>query len=57
MVMVHGPGGKSAMGGAEGDSCEQPVHAVALDGFWIDRTEVTNAQSAAFLNQAGNGPL
>ena len=55
--MVHGPGGKSAMGGAEGDSCEQPVHAVALDGFWIDRTEVTNAQSAAFLNQAGNGPL
>jgi formylglycine-generating enzyme required for sulfatase activity len=23
---------------------EQPVHAVALDGFWIDRTEVTNAQ-------------
>lgn len=23
---------------------EQPVHTVALDGFWIDRTEVTNAQ-------------
>jgi formylglycine-generating enzyme required for sulfatase activity len=23
---------------------EQPAHAVALDGFWIDQTEVTNAQ-------------
>ena len=23
---------------------EQPVHAVALDGFWLDRTEVTNEQ-------------
>ena len=23
---------------------EQPVHTVALDGFWIDQTEVTNAQ-------------
>ena len=23
---------------------EQPAHTVALDGFWIDRTEVTNAQ-------------
>jgi serine/threonine-protein kinase len=25
---------------------EQPAHAVELDGFWIDRTEVTNAQYA-----------
>jgi formylglycine-generating enzyme required for sulfatase activity len=33
---------------------EQPAHAVALDGFWIDRTEVTNAQFAAFLNEEGN---
>ncbi len=23
---------------------EQPMHSVALDGFWIDRVEVTNAQ-------------
>ncbi len=33
---------------------EPPAHAVALDGFWIDRTEVTNAQFAAFLNAEGN---
>ena len=25
---------------------ERPAHMVALDGFWIDRTEVTNAQYA-----------
>jgi formylglycine-generating enzyme required for sulfatase activity len=25
---------------------EQPAHTVALDGFWIDRTEVTNGQYA-----------
>jgi sulfatase modifying factor 1 len=23
---------------------EQPVHPVVLDGFWLDRTEVTNGQ-------------
>jgi formylglycine-generating enzyme required for sulfatase activity len=42
------------MGSTEGDSDEQPVHAVARDGFWIDRTEVTNARFAAFLNERGN---
>jgi formylglycine-generating enzyme required for sulfatase activity len=35
-------------------SVEQPAHTVALDGFWIDRTEVTNEQFAAFLNEKGN---
>jgi formylglycine-generating enzyme required for sulfatase activity len=33
---------------------EQPAHVVALDGFWLDRTEVTNAHFAAFLNEEGN---
>jgi formylglycine-generating enzyme required for sulfatase activity len=32
----------------------RPVHTVALDAFWIDRTEVTNAMFAAFLNAQGN---
>jgi len=27
----------------------QPIHRVAVDGFWMDRTEVTNAQFASFV--------
>jgi formylglycine-generating enzyme required for sulfatase activity/serine/threonine protein kinase len=53
-VMVYVPAGEFEMGSTEGDDDEQPVHTVALDGFWIDRTEVTNAQFAAFLNEEGN---
>jgi serine/threonine-protein kinase len=33
---------------------EQPAHSVTLDGFWLDQTEVTNAQFASFLNAQGN---
>jgi formylglycine-generating enzyme required for sulfatase activity len=48
MVMVHVPGGTFQMGSREGDpdagGDEFPQHSVTLDGFWIDRTEVTNAQ-------------
>ncbi len=33
---------------------EQPPHTVLLDAFWIDQTEVSNAQFAAFLNEWGN---
>jgi len=54
MVMIYVPAGEFEMGSTQGDSDEQPVHTVALDGFWIDRTEVTNAQFAAFLNDQGN---
>jgi formylglycine-generating enzyme required for sulfatase activity len=33
---------------------EQPAHPVTLDAFWIDKTEVTNAQFSEFLNDQGN---
>ncbi len=33
---------------------EQPAHTVALDGFWIDQTKISNAQFTAFLNEHGN---
>ena len=31
----------------------RPVHEVTLDGFWIDRTEVTNRQFARFVRATG----
>jgi formylglycine-generating enzyme required for sulfatase activity len=54
MMMVYVPGGEFEMGSMEGASDEPPEHTVALDGFWMDRTEVTNAQFAAFMNEQGN---
>jgi serine/threonine-protein kinase len=44
MVMVYVPAGDFNMGSTEWYDNEQPVHSVVLDGFWIDATEVTNAQ-------------
>ena len=45
MVMVYVPEGEFEMGSDDERYPEdQPVHMVALDGFWIERTEVTNAQ-------------
>lgn len=35
--------------GPEAWPAERPPHRVALDGFWIDRTEVTNRQFAVFV--------
>ena len=54
MVMAYVPAGEFPMGNTEGFIDEQPVHTVYLDGFWIDQTEVTNEQFAAFLNEKGN---
>jgi formylglycine-generating enzyme required for sulfatase activity len=31
----------------------QPAHQVALDGFWMDRTAVTNEQFAQFVEATG----
>jgi formylglycine-generating enzyme required for sulfatase activity len=46
--MVYVPAGEFLMGDGEGEMVELPVppHMVYLDGYWIDRTEVTNAQYA-----------
>src|SRR5262245_7429785 len=61
--MVWIPGGEFSMGsdvagealcglpGVTRDS--QPVHRVYVDGFWMDRTEVTNQQFDAFVSATG----
>ena len=42
MKMLYVPPGTFPMGSEDADN-EKPVHAVTVDGFWIDDTEVTNA--------------
>jgi sulfatase modifying factor 1 len=53
--MVWVKGGNFMMGGdnKQAASDELPKHKVILDGFWIDITEVTNAQFAAFVKATG----
>ena len=46
--MVWVPGGSFRMGTAAVPDA-QPIHSVELDGFWMDRTEVTNAEFARFV--------
>lgn len=61
--MVWVPGGEFSMGSDK--SCESlcdlgglaadasPIHRVRVDGFWMDATEVTNAQWAKFVAATG----
>jgi sulfatase modifying factor 1 len=52
--MVWVPGGTYWMGCADcGMSDTGPVHLVTVDGFWMDRTPVTNAQFASFVKATG----
>ena len=55
--MVWIPGGIYDMGASDSDrmalSHEKPKHTVKLDGFYMDETEVTNAQFSRFI-QATN---
>ncbi len=52
--MVWIRGGEFSMGSDEEMfSDARPVHRVAVKGFWMDRTEVTNAQFEAFVRATG----
>ena len=55
MTLVYVPGGEFEMGVEDGDSDERPVHTVYLDAFWIDQTEVTNAQYGACVQSGACG--
>ena len=50
--MVWIPGGEFWMGADEFPDA-QPWHRVYVDGFWMDKTEVTNEQFARFANATG----
>jgi formylglycine-generating enzyme len=63
--MVWIPGGEFVMGAAEPSGMDhnevgmqattdsRPMHKVAVEGYWIDATEVTNRQFAAFVQATG----
>jgi formylglycine-generating enzyme required for sulfatase activity len=63
--MVWIPGGEFSMGAADPADPQdvvgmqatrdaRPVRRVSVDGFWMDRTEVTNDQFAAFVAATGH---
>ena len=61
--MVWIPGGEFSMGaqdapdqgqvGMQATHDSRPVHRVYVDGFWMDRTDVTNEQFAEFVRATG----
>ncbi len=53
--MVKIPAGTLNMGGDndQADPNELPKHEVEINGFWMDETEVTNAQFKAFVEETG----
>ena len=51
--MAFVPGGTFRMGSDRHYPEEAPVHEVTVDGFWIDRTPVTNADFHQFVRATG----
>jgi formylglycine-generating enzyme len=53
--MVWIPGGEFTMGtdSEPGWVDERPAHRVRVDGFWMDKTDVTNAQFRVFVEATG----
>jgi sulfatase modifying factor 1 len=51
--MIFVPGGTFTMGSERHQPEERFTHVVRVDGFWIDRHEVTNAQFEKFIDATG----
>jgi formylglycine-generating enzyme len=51
--MVWVPGGTFGMGSDRHYPEEAPVHRVSVDGFWMDRTPVTNREFRRFVEATG----
>jgi len=54
MQLIYIPAGNFLMGNDNGATYEKPEHSVYLDGYWIDKTEVTNAMFVKFITEMGN---
>src|ERR1700684_3232021 len=52
--MIAIPGGTVRMGSDKHYPEEAPAHRVTVDGFWIDRTPVTNRQFKEFVRATGH---
>lgn len=52
--MIHISGGTFLMGSDRHYPEEAPAHRVTVDGFWMDRTPVTNRQFRAFIRATGH---
>jgi formylglycine-generating enzyme len=52
--MVWIPGGTFRMGSDKHYPEERPAHRVTVDGFWIDRTPVTNERFRQFVEATGH---
>src|SRR5882762_2075602 len=51
--MLWIPGRTFRMGSEDFYPEERPIHEVSVDGFWMDRCTVTNAQFAQFVAATG----
>jgi serine/threonine-protein kinase len=54
--LIEMPGGTLMMGRNGGKPQEGPAHSVTLPAFAMDRTEVTNAEYAAFVKETNHAP-
>jgi len=52
--MIWIPGTTYRMGSDRNYPEERPAHRVSVDGFWIDRTPVTNEEFAQFVSETGH---
>ncbi|HEV2914522.1 MAG TPA: formylglycine-generating enzyme family protein [Pyrinomonadaceae bacterium] len=54
--MIAIPGGTFQMGRDDGPVQEAPAHVVTVSDFYMDKTEVTNAEYAEFVNETKHTP-
>lgn len=55
--LVSIPGGTFMMGRDDGREPERPAHQVTVEGFEMDRTEVTNREYFQFIRETGYRPV